>query len=352
MTKGSLRSIRRALLGCLGVLGCWVLVSPDIAAQPPTDAPSRTAPEAGAAALTTLHHTLDTALAQEPALERGALIVVGRQGVVSQRLIGRTREDTRLPLLGGSAWLTTAAILTLVERGELALEDSLGDRLPEVPADKGAITLRQLLSHTSGLAPQHPCLGDRDTTLAQCAEAILATPLRAPPGREGFFGGTGLQVAGWWAEEVTGRPWAEFFQERLADPLGLECATYGATGNPHLSRGARACVGDVAAFLGFLVQPGATAAGLPGSKPGEDTRTLMFTPQTGSARLVYAPGAETGFGLGTALEPPWVHTPGTFGAPLAVNPETGLGLGLLFTASPQRLMTLAETLRAVLFPTL
>ena len=306
--------------------------------------PSMAQVPASAGSVAELHRLVETALAEEPPVTRGALVVVGRGGVLTQHTLGRTREDTRLPLLDISAWLTTVAVLTLVERDQVALDDPLSKWLPEVPAGKGAITLRQLLAHTSGLAAQHACLGDRQTTLAQCAAAILAEPSRAAPGREIFFGNAPLQVAGWLAETVSGRGWAEFFQERVADPLGLACVTYGATANPDLARGARGCPGDVAAFLRFLVQDPAD-----GSSPlSPATHAAMFRPQTAAARAVYVPDAATGFGLGPALSAPWVHTPGTFGPPLWVDREAGLGMALLVIAAPERSAEIAAELRAIL----
>jgi CubicO group peptidase (beta-lactamase class C family) len=291
-----------------------------------------------------VHQALDAALAETPAVERGALVLAGRNGVITQRLVGRTREDTRLPLLDSSAWWSAATLLTLVDRGDISLTATLGEALPEVPADKVDITLQQLLDHTSGIEPQHPCLADRESTLEACARAILETPLRAEPGREIFFGATGLQVAGWWAERVTGRPWAELVQERLSEPLGLACLSYGTTTNPHLARGARACTGDVARFLTFLLDP----------KPllGPETAALLLTPQGRGARSVLLPDGATGLGFGTAFHPPWVEAAGAFSATLSVHPEGELGLALLFTVPPQRLREMAAPLRAVLLENL
>ena len=74
--------------------------------------------------------------------------------------------------------------MSLVDDGTLSLDDSASKYLPSFSGDKAGITIRQLMSHTSGLIPDAPCLGNPYTTLSLCVEAIAATPLVALPGTE------------------------------------------------------------------------------------------------------------------------------------------------------------------------
>jgi CubicO group peptidase (beta-lactamase class C family) len=303
-----------------------------------------------------VHRALDAALRQDPPVEHGAvLLVLGRDGVLTRQFKGRTRADSRLPLLDASTWFSVAAVLTLVDQDGVGLDDPLGQWLPglsgagEGAEEKAAVTLRQVLAHTSGLVPQHPCLGDRDSSLAECAGAILAEPLRAPPGREVFFGNGALQVAGFLAETVSGKPWAEFFQDRVTDPLSLHCTSFGETSNPHLSRGARSCAEDLESFLQALL--GGKGEDSTTALLTEETLAALWSPQSGRARRIYAPQAPGGYGLGLALarESPRVHSPGTFGPPFWLDPEAGLALVLLGGAPPERLGVIDLRLRDVLF---
>jgi serine-type D-Ala-D-Ala carboxypeptidase/endopeptidase len=86
---------------------------------------------------------------------------------------------------------------------------------------QGAITLRQLLSFTSGLAPENQCTYDSTVTLDQCVAAISQTSLIAAPGTEFDYGSVHLEVAGRMAEVVTGKSWNELFAQEIRDPLGL-----------------------------------------------------------------------------------------------------------------------------------
>lgn len=75
---------------------------------------------------------------------------------------------------------TAAAVLELVEKKKVALSDSLGALLPEVPAEKKSITIHQLLTHTAGLSGTFTAGAIRSR--AAGIKAILALPLL----REGF----------------------------------------------------------------------------------------------------------------------------------------------------------------------
>ncbi|MBK9657250.1 MAG: beta-lactamase family protein [Rhodanobacteraceae bacterium] len=100
------------------------------------------------------------------------------------KAFGNYTLDQRVPIASASKWLSAAVIARLVDRGVLRWDDRIERYLPNAPADKRAITLRQLFSHTSGLtgAPAF-CLGDPTASLQACVDNILATPLLYAPGR-------------------------------------------------------------------------------------------------------------------------------------------------------------------------
>src|SRR5450759_1536934 len=120
--------------------------------------------------------------------------------------------------------------MSVVDEGRLSLDDHVIKYIPSFSGDKSSITIRQLLSHTSGLPADSGlsssgCLSDRFTTLATCADKIAAGPLIAAPGTEFNYGGVSMQVAGRVAEIVEARPWEEIFQQRIARPLALTTMT-------------------------------------------------------------------------------------------------------------------------------
>ncbi|HTC25175.1 MAG TPA: serine hydrolase domain-containing protein, partial [Gemmatimonadales bacterium] len=123
---------------------------------------------------------------------------------------------------------------------------------------KKGITLRQLLSHTSGLPGYSPCMFQQQLTLDVCARQIgEKTKLQAPPGRQFAYGGAAFTVAGRVAEVAANTSWADLFTATIAAPLGLQHTGYGATANPMLSEGlAYSSAGDYATFLQMLLDDG------------------------------------------------------------------------------------------------
>lgn len=116
---------------------------------------------------------------------------------------------------------TVTAILTLVETHQLGLEDPVSRYLPEFTGEKAAITIRQLLSMSSGLRTSLREFSDA-APLSEAVSVIAAAPLAAAPGATFIYGNLGLTVAGRCAEIVSGKTWDRFFEDALASPLGLD----------------------------------------------------------------------------------------------------------------------------------
>ena len=177
---------------------------------------------------------------------------------VCEMYVGPLGPETEMPVVSAAKWLSAAAILALVDHGTLGLDDSVSRYLPYFKGDKRGITLRQLLSHTSGLVDYAPCMFQQQLTLDDCARQIgEKTRLRARPGREFAYGGAAFSVAGRVAEVAADAPWAEIFAGRIARPLGLEHTGYGPTANPMLSEGlVYSSASDYATFLQMLLDGG------------------------------------------------------------------------------------------------
>lgn len=136
--------------------------------------------------------------------------------------------------------MTAVAVLLLQDEGKLNVEDSVEKYLPEFKgqwlvkeksADSvalvrpaHAITIRELLTHTSGLgdvaAPRFDC------SLAELVMAYSQQPLRFPPGSKWEYSNPGINTLGRIVEVVSSQPFAEFMQKRLFDPLGLKDTTF------------------------------------------------------------------------------------------------------------------------------
>jgi CubicO group peptidase (beta-lactamase class C family) len=121
---------------------------------------------------------------------------------------------------------TAAAILHLTERGRLSLDDPIGDYLPDYPGD-GRITIRQLLSHTSGLsdATVLPLLeesGGVGIDRNELIGLVAAQPLDSEPGSEHSYSNVGYILLGLLIERVTGTAYADYVENEILRPLGLD----------------------------------------------------------------------------------------------------------------------------------
>jgi len=120
---------------------------------------------------------------------------------------------------------TATTILKLVEQGRLSLDDRLGDRLPGVPADKASITIRQLITHSSGLVDS---LGEDETYISKSdllAQAF-ATPLLFAPGEGEEYSNVGYSVLAAIIEKVTGKPYERALRDLVLRPAGVTSIGY------------------------------------------------------------------------------------------------------------------------------
>jgi CubicO group peptidase (beta-lactamase class C family) len=198
---------------------------------------------------------VDATMAARPALAGvpGVALHVAHHGsVVYEETFGTYTPDTIVRLASGSKWLSAAAIMTLVDDGSLDLDAPISGYLPVFTGPKAAITLRQLLSFTSGLQEDPACAGRPTHTLQQCAAEIAALPLAAQPGAQYRYGNGHLVVAAAIAEAVSGTPFTTLFWERLSLPLGATSTFMTGGTNPNPAGNGRSTMHDYARFVRML----------------------------------------------------------------------------------------------------
>jgi CubicO group peptidase (beta-lactamase class C family) len=136
--------------------------------------------------------------------------------------------------------ITAVCVAILADEGKLSFDDPVEKYLPEfrnqwvvqeTAPDRRVlvraarpITLRDLLTHTSGLGEYQ--VTSPHWTLAEFALAIAREPLRFQPGTRWAYSTAGLDTLGRVVEVVSGLPFAEFMQQRLLDPLGMKDTTW------------------------------------------------------------------------------------------------------------------------------
>ncbi len=189
---------------------------------------------------------------------KGAAVIVGRADgtVLYRHFFGEYSAGTVLPVASVTKWWSAATIETLVERKLIDLDRPITAYLADVPADKAGITVRQTLSHTSGLPKAGSAPYRKAATLQEAARFVLTLPLFAPPGTAFQYNGSAMQVAGAIAEKVSGKPWGELFDRALIKPLELSQTTYGETRQPALAGGISTSADDLARFVSMLANEG------------------------------------------------------------------------------------------------
>lgn len=182
----------------------------------------------------------------------GIVTLVGRRGQVAHlEAVGvrdveskdPMRTDTIFRIASMTKPVTAIAIAMLEEEGKLAIEDPVEKHLPEfkgqmLQKSKTAqetvlvkpprpITLRDLLTHTSGL-PGGPPVGlsdlyaKRNRTLAEATIAYSQMPLQYEPGAKWAYCNAGIDTLGRIVEVASGKSFEAFLQERLFTPLGMK----------------------------------------------------------------------------------------------------------------------------------
>ena len=183
--------------------------------------------------------------------------------LVFSRTYGDFATDRRVAVASASKMITGLVMFALIDQGLLTLDDRLADVLGW-GGEPRMVTLRHLLSFTSGFEPSDPCTLVAAITLEACTDQIKAVAFATAIGAEFNYGSTHLQVAARMAEVVTGKPWNQVFRETVADPLGLPAGVgyytlprlaIGTT-NPLAAGGLRASMQDYAKMLAVVFHSG------------------------------------------------------------------------------------------------
>jgi CubicO group peptidase (beta-lactamase class C family) len=184
----------------------------------------------------------------------GVVTLVAYKGeIASLEAVGWADLETKKPMRPDSLFwiasmtkpITATAVLMLQDEGKLSVDDPVEKHLPEfknqwlidsrtndalsLKRPARAITVRDLLTHTSGLAdvaaPRPNC------SLAELVMAYSQQPLKFAPGSRWEYCNSGINTLGRIVEVVSGQMFADFLQERIFKPLGMKDTTFWPTAN-------------------------------------------------------------------------------------------------------------------------
>jgi CubicO group peptidase (beta-lactamase class C family) len=128
--------------------------------------------------------------------------------------------------------ITATAVLMLQDEGKLSVDDPVAEYLPEFARLKAAegeparVTIRHLLTHTSGLAEITPDEARDLKTLAEVIPLYVAKPVQFAPGTKWLYCQSGINTAARIVEVLSGETFDRFLERRLFTPLGMEDTTF------------------------------------------------------------------------------------------------------------------------------
>ena len=173
----------------------------------------------------------------------GAALGVGRGAVANEpRSFGRQgpgpadpaiRPDALFLVASITKPVTATAVMLLVERGVLALDDRVAEIIPAFAQNgKQEVRVRTFLTHTSGLPdmpPENEALRAAHAPLQAFIDATVRLPLSFPPGTQVQYQSMGIALLAEVVHQVAGRSLAEFLRSEVFQPLGMHDTTLGST---------------------------------------------------------------------------------------------------------------------------
>jgi CubicO group peptidase (beta-lactamase class C family) len=167
----------------------------------------------------------------------GAVTLVARQGrIVHLGAVGMANREASAPMTTDALFgimsmtkpITATALMILVDQGKLSLDDAVEKHIPEFASAKlvngepvRGLTIRHLLTHTSGLTGNQDC----ERTLVATAAMLAERRFESQPGTKWQYG-PGLNVCGRLIEIASGQSYEDFVAERILRALGMRDSTF------------------------------------------------------------------------------------------------------------------------------
>lgn len=210
---------------------------------------------------------------------------------------------TQAPIANASSWLTAALAMMFVEEGKISLDDPVTKYIPIFTAySKRYITIRNCLSHTTGIHAEEPGLkaafsSRKYSTLEDEVTSFAKREIEKNPGEMFFYSDIGLDIVGRILEIVSKKTFDRLIVDRLLRPLRMRQTTFyvdfDKAVNP--SGGALSTANDYINFLTMMLNKGM----FEGKKLlSEKSIAEMQKIQTGTATIKYTPSTVQGYGYG------------------------------------------------------
>jgi D-alanyl-D-alanine carboxypeptidase len=134
--------------------------------------------------------------------------------------------DTMFQIASTTKPFTSMGVMMLVEEGKLSLDEKVIKYLPWLPEIYSGITVRQLLTQTSGVRSDLRTGNVDNFSLEEFKRRLAAAPASFKPGERWEYANTGYIILGMLIEAVGGKPYGDFLAQRIFKPLGMNNTVY------------------------------------------------------------------------------------------------------------------------------
>src|SRR5262245_51034010 len=165
-----------------------------------------------------------------------SVAVVHKGKVLLAQSFGYANPETKAPATAGTVYeigsmtkqFTAAAVMLLVEQRKLDLDDPIAKFVGDLPPEWSKITVRHLLTHTSGIA-EFTKLPEFETRFkqgglipaAEVLKVVVTKPLGSQPGEKFSYCNTGFHLLGLVIEKAGGQGYGQFMASHVFRPLGM-----------------------------------------------------------------------------------------------------------------------------------
>lgn len=155
-------------------------------------------------------------------LRDGKPVAVRTLGLANIELNAPVTRDTVFKIGSVSKQFIATGVMLLVRDGKVRLDDPVSKYFEDAPAAWKPITVRQLLTHTSGLVRESPGFdGLKAQSDADVIRKAYDVPLQSVPGEKWAYCNLGYFILAETIHRVSGQPWSQFMAERVFKPLGM-----------------------------------------------------------------------------------------------------------------------------------
>ena len=198
----------------------------------------------------TYNQSIDALMAEyaSPNTPGAAVLVMKDDTIVFSKAYGLADLEEQRPVTPATNFrlasvtkeFTAMCIMLLVERGRMSYEDSLAKFFPDFPAYGRAITIREILNHTSGLVDYESLIPDSETVQVldkDCLALLMKVDsLYFPPGTKFQYSNTGYALLALIIEKVSGQNFADFLKENIFDKVGMSTTVAFENGVPSVHK--------------------------------------------------------------------------------------------------------------------